>query len=280
MRSLFLRETLSTPSSSQLPGMLGQWPNYMLDPDFGLLDPAHSASALTVGAISDSDALGNAAAGTVAVAQPGCPAPFTRHGPGLRGAIKPELVAPGGNWAVDLASGARIPDVGVEVLSTSNDIPDRLLCHLAGTSLAAPVIANALGQLQANYPDVDSRTLRALLLQSAAHSGPLVALYSPLWPMAIRSSLRALAGFGPIDMELGEYFTARTRRTLGRRCHRPRSVPCLPPAHGRSVHRYIRAACCVSRTSLRSAGALQACRVSRLHHGLLDSPWCQPRRRL
>jgi hypothetical protein len=184
-------------------GMLSQWPEYLLDPDFGLLDPAFSASAITVGSLAESAGVAHEGAGVIAVAEAGCPSPFTRRGPGLRGAVKPEVVAFGGNWAVDRATGARRSDLGVEVVSASARYPDDLLCHLAGTSLAAPVVTHILGRLQGLYPELSSRTLRALLLQAAAHTPILKGLVSQL-PDEDAKHLFALTGFGAIDPERAE----------------------------------------------------------------------------
>jgi hypothetical protein len=179
-------------------GMLSQWPSYLLDPDFGLLDPAFSASALTVGAVSESSAPAKAGLNVVAVSSDGCPAPFTRTGPGLREAIKPELVASGGNWTVDAQNGDRHRDVGVEIVSTSAAYPNELLCHMAGTSLAAPAIAHLVGRLQSLYPEINSRTLRALVLQAAGHSEQLMELLEGSLN-GDRSQLERLTGYGAVS---------------------------------------------------------------------------------
>jgi hypothetical protein len=106
------------------------WPDYLYEDEAGLLDPGQPSAALTVGAISLADGLNERSIGTTldatAIAEPEAPAPFTRRGPGVKGAIKPELVADGGNCRYEHTIDAIQPDVALEVLSTSARHPDRI----------------------------------------------------------------------------------------------------------------------------------------------------------
>ena len=71
-----------------------------------LIDPATSALCLTVGAVARREDPRISALGTqLAASDEGCPSPFTRCGPGVAGAVKPEVVAPGGNYALDSVAG-------------------------------------------------------------------------------------------------------------------------------------------------------------------------------
>ena len=72
-----------------------------------LIDPATAALCLTVGSVARREDPYFGPLGTrLAASAEGCPSPFTRCGPGVAGAVKPEVVAPGGNLAVDSIAGA------------------------------------------------------------------------------------------------------------------------------------------------------------------------------
>lgn len=77
-------------------------------PEHKLIDPATSALSLTVGAIArreDPSMLSLAAGTQLAASAAGCPAPFTRCGPSVARAVKPEVVAPGGNYGLNSVAG-------------------------------------------------------------------------------------------------------------------------------------------------------------------------------
>jgi Subtilase family len=149
------------------------WPDYLYEDEASLLDPGQASAALTVGAISLADGLNERSIGTTldaaAIAEPEGPAPFTRRGPGVRGAIKPELVADGGNCRYEHAMAAIQPDVALEVLSTSGRHPNRIFEASRGTSFAAPTVANIAGRLVAEYPSYTPNAIRALILQGASY---------------------------------------------------------------------------------------------------------------
>lgn len=179
------------------------WPGYLLQPEGNLLNPAQTSAALTVGAMSGSDGLSDRSIGTtldaVAVASASGPAPFSRSGPGVRGAIKPEFSAEGGNYRYDLTTGTVHPDPAIEVVSTSGRYPTRLFETASGTSFAAPVITNVAGRLITRYPGLSSNVIRALMLQGAAHLEETEQLLSSFEdPEAAR---HALCGFGALKWE-------------------------------------------------------------------------------
>lgn len=178
-----------------------RWPHYLCDPGFEIVDPAQAALAITVGALAREDAPsgGGRAAGAVAAA--GGPSPFTRHGPGIGGAVKPELTADGGNFIFNRQLGACPPDQAVEVISTSGRYPAELFASNVGTSLAAASVSHLAGLLATAYPDLSPLVWRSLLLQGARH-GP--ALREPFGtsPSAQReSAVRDIAGFGELSWE-------------------------------------------------------------------------------
>jgi hypothetical protein len=158
--------------------ILADWPRYLADSGHELVDPAQSALALTVGAVVDTDGLTPSPVGTslgrAAVAKPPGPAPYSRRGPGVRDAIKPEVVAQGGNWVFDEGTGEVVSDPAVEIVSTSARFPAGLLGTSVGTSLAAPGIAHLAGQLLTRYPWFAANTLRALIAQSSIYDDALI----------------------------------------------------------------------------------------------------------
>lgn len=176
--------------------LLGRWPAYLTDAGFEIVDPAQSALAITVGAISRHDAATDGGPHRTVVASAGGPAPFTRHGPGVLQAIKPELAADGGNWVFDRQANAPAPDHAVEVVSTSNRYPDELLAANLGTSVAAGQIAHIAGLLETAYPELDPLTWRALLLQGAEHGETMADAFDHLDGAEHAGALRTVAGYG------------------------------------------------------------------------------------
>lgn len=180
------------------------WPGYLAGADSNLLDPGQASTPLTVGAISSADGLSERPVGTTldaaAVAASAGPAPFTRRGPGVRGAIKPEFSANGGNCRYDHAMGQLHPDPAIEVVSTSARYPGRLFETGFGTSFAAPVVTNIAGRLVARYPSFSSNAIRALMLQGAAHSSDTKRILEESFQDA-EEKLHSLCGYGALDWD-------------------------------------------------------------------------------
>lgn len=178
--------------------IFGTWPRYLTDIGHQILDPAQSAIALTVGAFAEVDGLTPTAEGTTlgryAIGRAQGPAPFSRSGPGVRDAIKPEVVATGGNWVFDESLGELVSDPAVEIVSTSARYPNALFGTSVGTSLAAPAVAHIAGRLQAAYPGMSANALRALIAQSAVYDE---ALADYLQPFEEQEKARySLCGYG------------------------------------------------------------------------------------
>jgi len=176
--------------------LLGRWPAYLTDAGFEIVDPAQAALAITVGAISRHDAATDDGPHRTIVAAAEGPAPFTRHGPGVLQAIKPEVAADGGNWVFDRQANAPAPDHAVEVISTSNRYPEELLAANLGTSVAAGQIAHIAGLLEAAYPELDPLTWRALLLQGANHGDAMAEAFGHLDGAERVGVLGTVAGYG------------------------------------------------------------------------------------
>lgn len=150
------------------------YPRYLLQDEAALLDPAPALNVLTVGSLARWDATFNGRRyqddpAEQPIARRDQPSPFTRSGPSVGGAIKPELVAYGGNWAQNVrTSNGWILRQGLGELSTCKDFAgSRLLAEQAGTSFAAPHIAHLAARILAEHPEADHNLLRALLVAHA-----------------------------------------------------------------------------------------------------------------
>lgn len=158
---------LDFPPSNAGEEEINAYPQSLLAPEARLTDPASAAIALTVGGLSagriDNYQTDSRVARIVAQ-QAGNPSPFTRTGPGLQRAIKPELVAEAGDYVVE-ASGI-IRSMGV--LSANFKTSDgHLFKQWMGTSFACPAVANLAARLSTEYPDFSSNMIRAMLVHSA-----------------------------------------------------------------------------------------------------------------
>ncbi len=146
-------------------------------PEHRLIDPATAALCLTVGAVARRDDPYPLALGTrLAAARQGGPSPFTRCGPGVARSIKPELVAPGGNYAVDSFFGQptwirQDPNLAEPTLSREFATGSQLR-SVCGTSYAAAQVTHIAARMEATLREQlgtapTQNLVRALLVDSA-----------------------------------------------------------------------------------------------------------------
>ncbi len=189
-------------SGSQLTGLAWKdgYPGYLSSADWALIDPATALNALTVGSIARFDK--SRASGRhpedpseVPLARRDQPSPFSRHGPSVRGAVKPEVVAYGGNWALNTRNAANyLVTQGLGEVSTNLGFTGgNLLAADSGTSFAAPHVAHLAARILVERPDAPPELLRALLL---AHANVPPAT-TDLIPQP--DTCRSVAGYGQID---------------------------------------------------------------------------------
>lgn len=175
------REILFVVSSGNIPydaasgeTLIQEYPSRLLEAEARLIDPATAALALTVGGLSYGEAnrieLGSGERTDRLVAgERGWPSPFTRTGLGVGGSIKPDVVDFGGDIRVESGRAGQAPQyAGIPTTNKSFAPPDgRLLRTVAGTSFAAPRVANLAGRLFQEFPGISSNLVRCLVASSA-----------------------------------------------------------------------------------------------------------------
>jgi len=184
-----------TPPPGQAEEHLNAYPGYLLEPQSRLLEPAVGANVLTVGAIAHAAVVPDHGAGMVSVrpiAQVGEPAPFTRSGPGIHDAIKPELCDDGGNVLFDGVVQGLSRYSESEVFTTHPRYLERLFTTAKGTSYAAPLVAHKAAIVLQVFPAASANLLRALLANSARPPDPAVDRLQRLGDASVRN----LCGYG------------------------------------------------------------------------------------
>jgi hypothetical protein len=190
------------------------YPNYLLDDEARIIEPATAAIALTVGSLS----LGTGSlqypldpARSAIARLSGYPSPFTRTGFGVDGMIKPELVDFGGDLVMD---GERIirNEAGVAILTLAKDYGSSLFRAYCGTSFAAPRVANIAAQLFTQFPNATSNLIRALIASSASTPAEIPSALQGDSPEQISKRLR-IYGYGKPDL-LRAKFSAENRVIL------------------------------------------------------------------
>ena len=176
-----------------------EYPRYLTSEASVLLDPAPALNTLTVGSLARYDQYPRWPddPGYRPVARADQPSPFTRHGPSVNAAIKPDLMDYGGNWIVDVRFGGRplAGSHGAGEVSTSRDFAaGRPFAEDSGTSFAAPRVANAAANILAQMPDASVDLCRALLVAHARTPEPCADLFT-----GDDETLRNVTGYGLVD---------------------------------------------------------------------------------
>lgn len=182
---------------------LQDYPQYLLGDAAKIIEPATGAIVLTVGSLAHVAHVPPGAAGnSVAfrpIAQVQQPSPFTRCGPSVGGAIKPELCEVGGNWAYDgITRTVHSCVQELSVVSMNRNYIERLFATGTGTSYAAPKVAHAAARLFESFPNASANLIRALLVASASVPDASERVLRPLG----RKAVLYVCGYGRPDLEL------------------------------------------------------------------------------
>lgn len=154
------------------------YPHYLVGDAWRIIEPAPALNVLTVGSLARTNQTYNSQSyptdlDEIAVAQPEQFSPFTRSGLSIDGAIKPELVAYGGNWALNARASYALLDknAGLGVVSTGHQfVRGHPFAVENGTSMAAPQVANLAASVLIAQPDASANLIRALLCNNAAQT--------------------------------------------------------------------------------------------------------------
>ncbi|HDH91446.1 MAG TPA: S8 family peptidase [Candidatus Aenigmarchaeota archaeon] len=154
-------------------GYPNRYPNYLIEetPKVKIIDPASSAYAITVGAVSQEFGPSDRRPQEIlfSPAKENYPSPFTCVGLGYKGMIKPELVEEGGNIIYSPSDPLKMEDIGGKLVVINPDwLKDGKLFTVAhGTSFSAPKVSHYLAKLFNFFPDRSPNLIKALLLASA-----------------------------------------------------------------------------------------------------------------
>lgn len=177
------------------------YPDAVLDEqDCAIIDPAPAALALTVGAVVSKETPGSV--GRRPIGQRGWPSPFSRRGPGIGGSLKPELVAPGGTYAVE-ANGDIVDDDELGcIVADGTGSAGAVLRVEKGTSFAAPMASRAAAAVLQQYPAFGPNLVRALVLQGASDDLPSFLPSRPnVGERGLLSLCRQLIGYGQVRLD-------------------------------------------------------------------------------
>ena len=192
------------PGPDNPDGHIQDYPRYLLDDPARIIEPATGAIVVTVGALSNSARIPPGVAGRGVAVRPISgeehPSPFTRSGPGLGDAIKPEFCDFGGSHAYDGDLRTNRGFQELSVISTNRNYLDRLFTTDVGTSFAAPRVAHVAARLYESFGGASANLIRALLAASASVPAPAEEL---LGPLGADAALR-LCGYGRPRLDLAE----------------------------------------------------------------------------
>lgn len=182
------------------------YPEYLFGESARLLDPGTALNTLTVGGLSLFEASADTQrypddVGNTPIALTGQPAPFTRSGPSVNGAIKPDVVAHAGNCAVR-RNGVGLTHRRLGVLSSSRDFATKAPFNEdVGTSFATPQVAYAAARLLNYLPAISANLLRTLLIAHAHWPEPTINLFSDASGKPDVAALTKLVGYGQLRQD-------------------------------------------------------------------------------
>lgn len=230
---LFVVPTGNFEGHENGPDWLSEYPEYLTSDAAVLLDPAPALSAITVGSIAHYDQGMDHPPFTTdpayrPIARAGEPSPFTRHGPSVNGAIKPDLVEFGGNLVFDARSNSReiVASRRTGEVSTCREVASgRAFAQECGTSFAAPRVAHAAAKLSGEFHLGSVDLCRAMLLAHARTPAACAQLFG-----ADSEALRNVTGYGQVDRtalyrSAGDCVTLWAEESITNRHHHFYGIP-------------------------------------------------------
>lgn len=189
--------------------------NLLSDQDQRICNPGTAALALTVGALARSEALGHHQQNTglrlrdaFAGAPANAPSPFTRTGPGLSAGatnvtIKPDVVAYGGNWAIQTIVGGSAtwkPFIFLGEPTIQREASGRFITARDGTSFACPHVAHAAAIAAVSLEATIGQRPSANLIRALVGSATIPPPCPPGWLDDEKEALR-LVGYGMCSVD-------------------------------------------------------------------------------
>ena len=169
----------NVPSFYNREDLMKQTRDQLLCDEHRLIDPATTALGVTVGSITryaEPDNPSGLTTVPLSAGKEGYPSVFTRTGEGVNGAIKPDFVDYGGNFAIRQLGSDDIRWGANRALNepTLNNTIDKVFKGWQGTSFAAPHVTHIAARLQrALYAQLEeepsANLIRALLASSAKY---------------------------------------------------------------------------------------------------------------
>ena len=184
-----------------------EYPRYLIEKENRILEPASALNVVTIGSIAHGEGLNRAAGqyvGNRPITSRGQPSPFTRRGPGVIGARKPDFVDYGGTLVFDPAA-ARLHDArtlpSAGVLTVHHEHFNQLFTTGSGTSYSTPLVAFKAAQILKVLPGASANLVRALLGIAATIEEPIKDLLTPLG----EQNISKICGNGQVDLEKAAY---------------------------------------------------------------------------
>jgi hypothetical protein len=201
-----------------------------------IIDPATALNAITVGGLATKTATREAQAREdriedVPIAAELETSPFTRRGPTVGKAIKPDLVEDAGNLAGQRQPNGQPRNRGLGLVSLNAGFASgRPFREDIGTSFAAPVVAHKAAQLHARFPDQSINFLRSLLALHARWPKPAVDLLTTSDNAETRDRLLNVLGYGKVDdsalySSLDQVVTLYSEESIGNNKHHFYELP-------------------------------------------------------
>lgn len=199
-----------SPLHDSIAELVDNYPRYLENEDFRLINPATAALALTIGSIAGELRIEQERYGAekikMPIAQAQQPSPFTRTGPGINGMIKPELVEYGGNLILSENYGRIVEDKGGKLPLLNNQVTNNIIQFDMGTSFAAPKVAHLVGKIANHFPDKSANFIKNMLLVGANYPfQPTKKFYGTENKNKVEQCHLSICGYGLSDYDKSLY---------------------------------------------------------------------------
>lgn len=134
--------------------------------------------------------------------------------------FKPDVVAEGGNGALERGAMVTVGPESLRLLTTSNSAVDELLVSSGDTSAAAAEVARICAHIQARYPEYWPETIRGLIVHGAEHTPAMCATLPDMPRQREKEELLRTFGYGMVVHGQSEFSTShRPTLVVQRKCN-------------------------------------------------------------